>query len=146
MMDEHPAVQALARAGWVPTRSVDIEVDLQTLAKDGYSTFPAAVEFLRQYSGLQLPIVDRLGRPDEIWFSAHRACMGIASSWIRTYSDRSGTTVLPVGEAYHGHLTLLIGENGHWFGGYDNEFGLIGEDLLSCLDNLISNAQFIRRL
>jgi hypothetical protein len=145
MMNERPANQALARAGWTPARSVEIEADLRSIAREGYSTFPTAIEFLRQYSGLHLS-VDLAGRPDEIWFSAHRACMHIGSSWVRDYSDRSGITLLPVGAAYTGHLTLLIGENGHWFGGYDNEFGLIGEDLLSCLDNLILNGQFIRKL
>jgi hypothetical protein len=69
---------------------------------------------------------DRQGRPDEILLSA-RDCGGINAARVDNYSARAGTRLLPVGESHRGHLTLLIGEDGRWFAGYDDVFGLIGE-------------------
>ena len=143
-MNERPAIQKLRQSGWTPDRRVDTAPDFRAFEKEGYPTFPVVTEFVRQCSGLRIPIDH--GGPDEIWFSAERACGLLHRAWTEDYSRRAGTGLVPVGAAYREHLTLLVGENGNWFGGYDDEFGLLGEDVLSALDNLILDGDFVRRL
>ncbi len=129
----------------MPGREVEVEDDLRALEAEGHTAFAGAVAFLREYSGLDLPW-DRDGFADEIWFSAARICQDRDPSWVGEYAARAGTALVPVGASNTGHLMLLIGEDGRWFGGFDDEFGELGEDLLSCLDNLILEKGFTRKL
>src|SRR4051812_30329326 len=108
---ESPALPALHRAGWSRSRRISVDADLRALADDGYSVFPAAVEFLQSYSGLFVQVV-RGGEPDEIWFSAERACESFDPGWVADYAHRAGTVLLPMGRACSEHLILLLGENG----------------------------------
>ncbi len=76
----------------MPDRRVPIAEDLTALKRDGYPVFPALVEFLEYYSGLSLS-VGYCDREDAIWFSAARACVGIAAAWSRT-TRRERTSAL----------------------------------------------------
>ncbi|MFE0024190.1 SUKH-3 domain-containing protein [Amycolatopsis sp. NPDC059021] len=144
-MNERPATELLRRGGWKPGRDVSVGEDLRALWEEGHLVFPAAIDFLREYSGLVLTW-ERDGSPDDVWFSAAAICAQAASGWVADYSARAGTTLVPVGAANRGYLMLLLGENGHWFGGFDDAFGEVGEDLLSCLDNLVLTNRFLREL
>lgn len=137
--------EALQLAGWTPDRHVPITKELAALEGDGHPVFPALVEFLVSYSGLSLAVDDG-DRQDAIWFSAARACAGIAPGWVLDYSARARIRLAPVGECYREHLTLLLGEDGRVFGGYDNEFGRLGDTVLAALANLIDHCGFLERL
>ncbi|MGO1052769.1 SUKH-3 domain-containing protein [Crossiella sp. CA198] len=140
-MTEHPALVALREAGWTAGRSVDVGAELSALEADGYQVPPWAAEFLREYSGLCLPI-----RPnDEVHLSAARVCEQLFPEWTSEYSTRVGVPLIPIGVAETGHLALLLAEDGRWFGGFDDEFGEIGANTLAALDSLINRSPFTRR-
>jgi len=144
MTTERPAIIALKNAGWSPTRSVDISKDIAALTREGVPQFKAIVDFLREYSGLVINF-DRAGEPDEIWFSGERASELMAPDWIEDYSQRSGVQLAPVGAAYGEYLTLLIAEDGSWYGGFDDEFGSMGNNFLDTLENILLNKGFVAR-
>lgn len=143
-MTERPAIVALNKSGWSQVRNVDIGNDLAALTREGIPRFEAVADFLRAYSGLIINF-DRAGESDEIWFSGQRAASLIATAWVEDYSKRSGVQLAPVGAAYREHLTLLIGEDGSWYGGYDDEFGSIGSNFLDALENLLLDDGFVER-
>ena len=143
MMTERPAIIALKKSGWSPGRSVDITKDMTAFAREGVPQFKAVVDFLREHSGLVINF-DRIG-PDKIWFSGQSAAELMAPAWIESYSQRIGFRLAPVGAAYGEHLTLLIAEDGSWYGGFDDEFGSLGNSFLDALENLLLNEGFIER-
>jgi hypothetical protein len=137
--------EALRLAGWTSDRHVSITDELAALEGQGHPVFPVLVEFLESYSGLSLA-VDHDDRQDAIRFSAARACAGIGTAWVLDYSARERVRLAPVGECYRQHLTLLLGEDGRVYGGYDNEFGRMGDTVLAALANLIDHCGFLERL
>lgn len=146
-MTERLAIRVLRLSNWYPSRSVDIRDDLVALERAGYTQFSAATDFLREYSGLTVVFYrngfDRNDGADEAWFSASGACEIVDSSWVEEYSRRARVQLVPLGATYREHLTLLIGADGSWYGGFDDEFGLMGRDVLDLLENLIENKGFL---
>ncbi|MFE3173450.1 SUKH-3 domain-containing protein [Amycolatopsis sp. NPDC059090] len=145
-MNERPSVKLLRQAGWTSGRDVDISDDLRSLAEAGIEVFPGAISFLREYSGLSMSWKRASGFPDDLWISASRVVGSFDPRWVAIYADRAGTALVPVGEANQGYLLVLAGEDGRWFGGFDDAFGELGDDFLSCLDGLLSSSKFIREL
>jgi len=144
-MGESNAERELRHAGWFQGRSVEIDSELNAYRQAGYGEFPALNSFLHEYGGICL-LTLHVGKPDEIWFSAGRACSLIDVQWVREYSSRAGVAVVPIGAAYRDHLAILLGEDGRIFGGYDNEFGLVGENVRSAISNLLENRGFVTPL
>ncbi|WP_154814481.1 SUKH-3 domain-containing protein [Actinophytocola xinjiangensis] len=145
MMTERLAVRALLEANWSPDRRVDIVEDLNAFRIDGFPVFPVVVDFLQRYSGIVIHF-DRAGYRDVLSFSGKGAGGAIEADRVEIYSRRAGVLLAPVGEAYGGHLILMIGEDGSWYGGYDNEFGSLGGNFLDALENLILVEGFVQRL
>ncbi|MET9263594.1 SUKH-3 domain-containing protein [Amycolatopsis sp. NPDC004079] len=145
-MNERPSIDLLRQAGWTLGRDVDISDDLRSLAEAGLEVFPEAINFLREYSGISMRWKRVSGFPDGMRFSAARLLESFDPRWVAGYADRAKTTLVPVGEASNGYLVLLLGRNGHWFGGFDDAFGELGEDVLSCIDRLVIENKFIREL
>lgn len=141
MTTERPATRALKT--W-KSQPVDIAGELAAYRREGLAWFESLAGFLAAYSGLTIGFRSDDGRPDTIWFSGRRSVELIATAWIEDYSRRAGVLLAPVGAAYSDHLTLLIGEDGSWFGGYGEDFGSLGADFPAALDNLLQNAGFRR--
>ncbi|MCG3751104.1 SUKH-3 domain-containing protein [Amycolatopsis sp. Poz14] len=145
-MNERPSIKLLRKAGWTPGRDVDNSEDLRSLAEAGLEVFPAAASFLREYSGISMQWKRSSGFPDEMRFSAARVLESFDPRWVASYADRAKTALVPVGEASNGYLVLLLGRNGHWFGGFDDAFGELGGDVLTCIDRLVAENKFMREL
>ncbi|GAA4531139.1 SUKH-3 domain-containing protein [Amycolatopsis samaneae] len=129
-----PAIRALRKARWSPSRRVPIDADLRALEEDGYRVFPAAVDFLRNFSGLFVDVRRPYGH-DEIIFSAAEACAGISWGLAAEYTEQAGVAVVPVGEAFSRHMTVFLGEDGRWFGGYDQVLVEFGTDVFEFIEN-----------
>jgi hypothetical protein len=146
-MTERLAIRVLRTSNWHPGRRVDITDDLVALEREGYAQFPAATNFLREYSGLTVKFYrngfDRNDGADEVWFSVSRACELLDPAWTEEYSRRARVQLVPLGATYREHLALLIGVDGNWYGGFDDEFGLVGSDVLDLMENLIENKGLI---
>lgn len=93
--------------------------------------------FLQSFGGLSVSLV-RNERSDNFWFDPERAMSLTHESWVQEYARRAGQALVPMGYAAHDHLLLLRGEDGTWYGGYDDAFGVVGEDDDEVLDNLAS--------
>jgi hypothetical protein len=145
ILTERLAISALREAGWYPNRRVDITKDLTALEQKGYSVFEVVIEFLQEYSGLTVNF-DHHGDPDEAWFSGSRACNLMAPPWVEDYSRRAGVRLLPVGAVFDEHLTLLIGADGSWYGGFDDIFGSRGANFFELIENIIKDEGFLERL
>ncbi|MGW4400238.1 SUKH-3 domain-containing protein [Amycolatopsis nivea] len=145
-MGERPSIELLTKAGWTPGREVDVSGYVHALERAGIEVFPGAIEFLREYSGLSVHWTRSSGFPGDLQLSVARLIENFDPRWVAIYADRAGTELVPVGEASRGHLLVLVGEDGRWFGGFDDAFGELGDDFLSCLDELILNNKFIREL
>ncbi|MBP2474253.1 hypothetical protein JOF53_003125 [Crossiella equi] len=144
-MNERPAIAMLKKAGWFPGRRVSAERDISVLQSEGYSLFPKAEEFLAEFTGLRLEIENE--SQDEIFFSAAYVCESMFFfEWSVEYSQRAGVRMIPAGVAEE-YLTLLVGEDGRWFGGFDGEFGLLGDDIFEAIDSFVTNpSDFKQRL
>ncbi|MBB1153083.1 SUKH-3 domain-containing protein [Amycolatopsis dendrobii] len=145
-MSERPSIELLRRAGWTPGRAVDISDDVRALERAGIGIFPGAIEFLREYSGIKVRWNRSSGFPDDLEVSAARSRESLDPRWVAIYAERAGTALVPVGEANRGYLVVLVGEDGRWFGGFDDAFGELGDDFLSSLDGLVRHCRFIRDL
>ncbi|OLF05243.1 hypothetical protein BLA60_36925 [Actinophytocola xinjiangensis] len=143
-MNKLSATQYLERSGWFPGRRVEIDRDLKAFRDEECETFDQVTEFLREFSGLTIGFM-RYGSPDELWFAADRACESVSLAWAEDYSQRVGVAMLPVGAAYREYLTILIDENGAFYGGFDDEFGSLGVGVLEMVDNIVQNRGFIDR-
>lgn len=144
MTNNNFVMDVVARSNWAPGRLVDISNELAALGREGYKPFPAAVKFLSEYSGVTFPGDDSV---DDVLISSVEATAGITFERVQEdYSPRAKVYLVPVGLAENMDLTLLMGEDGRWYGGFDNEFGLIGLDFIDALGRIILNEGFIERM
>lgn len=129
-------VRALLDAGWRPGRRVNSTPSVEALQTAGYSVWPDLRPFIEQFGDLTVHIT-RNGRPDAFWFDPSRAIRLSFRSWVEEYEGRVGSPLVPVGYAHHDHLLVLVAADGRWFGGYDDVFGLLGQDAADALDALV---------
>jgi hypothetical protein len=113
----------LIASGWHDGRRVDAHVDLDALRREGYDLWSEAEDFLAEFSGLAIRVHDR----DPMIIDAADAVDVTYRSWVDAWSRRAGTYLIPVGA--YSHLTVLLGRDGWLYGGYDNEFGRLGQTL-----------------
>jgi hypothetical protein len=130
---------ALRGAGWFPGRIVDIDSQLSALANEGYVVSPLVRDFLREYAGLQIAF-ERNGRPDKAWFDAAQALRWIDRPWVDSYVERVKTNLAPVGYAHTDHLAVLAGDDGCFYGGYDDFLARLGGRPLEMIDTLVTGS------
>ncbi|WP_370948545.1 SUKH-3 domain-containing protein [Amycolatopsis sp. cg5] len=139
---ERPAIRLLKRAGWEPGRSVGIADDLGALEMAGYEVFPGAIAFLREYSGLFLAI-SRPGEQDAVCFSVRLACRQTDRGRVEVHSELAGVRMVPIGLVQVDQMTVLLGEDGQFYGGYVYTFGKLGTSLLEFIENTVQGKGFL---
>ncbi len=125
------AVTLLNRAGWFPGRRVDRAAATSGLLEAGYDASPAAVDILREYSGLTVASPDATR---DLWIDGQRAAVVADPEWCRAYAEHAQTSLIPVGG--YSHMTLLVDPHGSFWGGYDSVFGRVAgsvEELIRVL-------------
>lgn len=136
MIGKVDATRALEDAGWRADRRVLIDSDVSALENDGYETWPEAEDFLREFSRLIVSF-QRRGKQDTVWFDAAKAAALSWKDWVDDYSGRAGLRLLPVGFAHRDHLLVMLGEDGRFFGGYDDYFAELGTDPIDLVQGLL---------
>ncbi|MBL7520203.1 SUKH-3 domain-containing protein [Frankia sp. CNm7] len=126
------AGELLRRAGWVPGRRVDVEEMLGALAAAGFVVVPAAREFLAEYSGLVITSED--GR-SVTRIDGHEAARNAVPGWCAAYGHGIGRAVTPIGE--YSHMTLVIDEAGEFWGGFDDQYGSMGDTIIDVVHELL---------
>jgi hypothetical protein len=122
----------LRSAGWSPNRQVDHDAVDAALHAEGYAMWVGLSNFLAEYSGLIVGS-DKTGR--SVWFDADKAARGVDPEWPRAYADVVGSPMVPVGG--YSHMTVYFGQDGRLYGGFDDEFGLLGASVSEALERLL---------
>ncbi|GAB4084053.1 hypothetical protein GCM10028784_06830 [Myceligenerans cantabricum] len=55
--------------------------------------------------------------------------------WCSAYAEGIGRPVTPVGE--YSHMTLVIDDAGEFWGGFDADYGFMGEDVVAVVPALL---------
>ncbi|MEV6895414.1 SUKH-3 domain-containing protein [Kribbella sp. NPDC051137] len=126
------AKDLLRRAGWRPGRHVDVDSMIGELESAGHVLVPPARNFLSEFSGLTIHSED--GRKS-VRIDGHDAARRADVGWCLAYAEGIGRSVTPAGE--YSHMTLMIDEAGVFWGGYDDLYGLMGDDIIDLVDELL---------
>lgn len=122
----------LQRAGWTPGRRVDVEAALGELSAAGHALVAPVRAFLAEYSGVTVASDD--GRRS-IRIDGHEAARHADPDWCFAYSEGIGRALTPIGE--YSHMTLLIDEAGAFWGGFDADYGFMGDDIVDVVHALL---------
>lgn len=133
----------LSDLGWCPNRHVDPSLYLSSLSGDGYEQFPQISEFLANFGGLDglMPTFRKEGEYERIHFNPTEAVGNVYREKVSTYESRVGEQLAVVGEAYNGHLSLLLSSNGRLFGAYDDYLCLLGNNVIEGIATLFERRE-----
>jgi hypothetical protein len=138
------ASDLLAAAGWHPGRRVDISDDMRALAQAGHPALRAVAKVLTEYADL---VVVSASGDRSLWISGARAAAESELAWCMAYSGQLGLRLVPVGG--HSHMTILVDEAGWFWGGFDDEYGRLGDTVDDVVHGVLiatSPVPFDRRL
>jgi hypothetical protein len=138
------ASDLLADAGWHPGRRVDISGDLRALVRAGHPALRPVAEVLTEYADL---VVVSASGDMSLWISGTRAAAESDVGWCMAYSGELGVRLVPVGG--HSHMIILVDETGGFWGGFDDEYGRLGDTLEDVIHGVLISTppvQFDRRL
>lgn len=122
----------LLRAGWDPERQIDPAAAIRALEAEGWATWPGLVNFLESFSGLEVTGGD--GKRT-VFIDAGNASANIDPGWGTAYSKALGVRLAPVGE--QSHMTIYLGEDGAFYGGFDHDYGRLGADIFETLEAVL---------
>jgi len=129
----------LRRAGWTPERRADTAHWERLIASSGQVCPPRLLEFLARFGGLTLQIRDPLGRLDHVVLDPTVGFERIPSDELPEWKDDAGRQVLiPIGEAFSAHTTLVATEGDEVLGIYDHVM-VIGRSFEEALNNLVAD-------
>lgn len=100
-----------------------------------------AVELLAEFHGITVRDAQR-----GLWIDAHRAAGDCDPDWCAAYSSEAARTLTPFGG--YSHMSLLVDDRGGRWGGFDVEYGYLGDSVASVVEALVvtSTARLDRRL
>ncbi|MBT1699243.1 SUKH-3 domain-containing protein [Fulvivirgaceae bacterium PWU4] len=135
--------KALSESGWQEDRKIDIQSFKFDLVKEGYPWFGKVESFLQAFGGLNVKFLRSDRSQDFFQFDPSRAVQDIDVRWVKDdYSKRlQNINLCVVGQAFGGHMTLLISEDGKMYGGYDDNLYLIGNDGSEAIENICLNKE-----
>lgn len=131
------ALECLHAAGWLPGRSIDIRPVMAAYARNDYHPDPHVVDFLRQFNGLQLIYPHSRVRHnlDGCRFDAETAAMG-GPLWVREYEQTLGEKLIPIGEAFHEHMLLMMTSSSSIYAAFEDTLCIVGIDYVDAINNL----------
>ena len=122
---EVTARKAIERAGWFPGRKVDVSSALAALELAGFNFGSAAEAILSEYSSLEFR--DPASPGQRLWIDGARAAQECDPDWCSAYEAGSDQVLTPIGG--FSHATIYIDDGGRFWGGFDLEYGLLGDSL-----------------
>lgn len=127
----------LAASGWSHSRSIDTTAFERLCRDEGYPVLAEAVRFVRMFGDLVGEHrAYRVSAMDRFAFDPCKAIRDIPKERVDTYAARFGQLMVPVGEVYNQHLTVMVAMSGSLLGGYDDflcELGLTIEQGLDAI-------------
>ncbi|WP_176560085.1 SUKH-3 domain-containing protein [Brevibacillus dissolubilis] len=128
----------LRKAGWQPDRKIDITDYISVLENEGYTLFPAAIEFLTEFGGLKVTHPHHMVKKSDDFFQTN-ASVAAEDIWrerVETYEERIGESLVVIGQAYKTHMTMMISPTGRVFAAYDDLLILLGNSPAEALEIL----------
>jgi len=134
---------ALKKSGWHPQRKVNADEIVSVLSEEGYSLNELEVDFFENFAFLEIehPAFRVEGQFDRMHLNPIEACANIYRERVETYENRTGESLVVIGEIYSGHLTLMLSHSGKVYGGYDNFLTLLGESFEAALENIFNKRE-----
>ncbi len=119
----------LRRAGWSETRRVDTGPYVAALRTEGYPVHPIVVEFLERFGSLTVvhPHHKVRNSDDRFHFDVARAVSRADPENVEVDSERVGTPLCVIGEAYCGYMALLMDSAGKVYASLDDLLIHIGD-------------------
>jgi hypothetical protein len=138
MKFEKPTSDFLRQMHWSEDRTIDTHSYLRRLSEDGYTLSPPVESFLECFGGLEglMPAYVENTKLERIHFDPVEAIGNIYREKVATYEERVGEPLVAVGEAYNGHLTLMLSATGRMYGGYDDFLCLLGNSAAEAIVTL----------
>ena len=123
----------IVSAGWFPGRNLDVLSALTAFQQAGFAVVGPAEAILAKYSNL---VVRSDSAPrQELWLDGKRAAEEADRDWCAAYEARSGQVLTPVGG--YSHATIYVDEAGRFWGGFDFEYGLVGDSIGEMVNGLV---------
>lgn len=123
------ALTLLRRSGWFAGRSIDVSADLAALSSEGFQLTPAAQDFLREFSGLEITWESK---DNPLILDGAMVARDADVGWCEAYSAATGSQLVPVGE--YAQMTLYVDPTGGLWGGVGNEYGELGSSLVGVIE------------
>jgi len=138
----------LARAGWTAQRRTDIGPHLRQLEADGYAVSETVREFLARFGGLRLtyPHFRVPQENDSCHFDAAEAARGIFPATVAKWAEGVGEPLCPIGEAFSGHMTLVMTPSGAVYAGFEDTLVHVGDTPVDAINSLCEGREDERRI
>lgn len=127
------AQELIERAGWTPGRRVEVEAMLAELAAAEHIVVQSARDLLAEYSGLE---IESQHSRHTLRIDGHDAAERADPGWCDAYARGIGRALTPVG-FFYSHMTLMIDEDGAFWGGFDDLYGYQGADMVEVVRNVL---------
>ncbi|MBD2806990.1 SUKH-3 domain-containing protein [Xenorhabdus sp. ZM] len=140
----HEIKETLFISGWRPNRSINIDYYLSVLEEKGYYVHRNTKNFFRQLSGIRIEH-EAYSDPTDIDvsdFTPTKLVDWLDPLWMEYYENIIGDRLCPIGIGFSEHIIFFLSESGRFYGGYDDCFYLIGNDIESALKNLFFEHDF----
>lgn len=134
----------LSRMGWFPDRKINTEEIVKTLKLDGYSVSTVVEKFISSFGLLEgeIPAYAVENEFDLIHFSPTIAMENIYRERVKAYEDKIKESLVVVGEAYSGHMVIMVSDKGSIYGGFDDFLCLIGTGIEQGINSIFSRGPF----
>ena len=127
----------LKSGGWSDGRKSDISGDLLALKEEGYLLLEGVEEIFSSLGGLNIIFFhSKKSEEDSFRIDAVAAIAGIFKDTVQLYEEVSGEIMIPIGNVFSGHMTLMLGQSGAVYAGFDETFILIGKSFSEAIDNI----------
>lgn len=127
------AKDLIVSAGWFPGRNLDASSALTALEQAGFTVVGPAEAILTKYSNLVFRSNSALQQ--ELWLDGKRAAEEADRDWCAAYEAGSGQVLTPVGG--YSHATIYVDDAGRFWGGFDFEYGLVGDSIEEMVNGLV---------
>jgi hypothetical protein len=131
-------IECLKKSGWNSSRNIDITIYEEALKIEGYKLSESIIEFLKQFGGMEI-IVPAFRRPDDfdkIFIDPIKAINGIYRGNVIGYEERTGESMVVIGETYDEQLVLLMSETGKIYAAFDHFLTKLGDNVYEAIENL----------
>lgn len=132
-------LEVLYKAGWSEERFVDTSEYEKRLKLEGYPIYEVVVDFLKSFGGLRLvyPHFRVPQEQDEFIIDPILAAADIyAENVTEDYSERVGTALCVIGEAFSRHMTVMMASDGKVYAGYTDVLILVGNSGVDAIEAL----------